>query len=598
MKTPSACGLPRYRACPAAPASLLAQMQPAANRKSGNFQLDNDPDPGKNQGTRAGQYSACLEKVRSQMGLRFPRGAGRAFLSKQRTRLRNACAPAAPTAARFETLEERRLLSLTIDLRLADGGKLAQITSSDQAVLMDVWAVVTNHDGNGSNDGLQSVMGKFLSSNINGGAALGKLSATLSSTLTASFTGSGSSVGKSADLDADTDLDLGSNNDDDSAHASDFFIARSNSMVFGEAESAAAQEFKIATLKFRVTQLLPGSETDIVFVPRQGSVAALWAEDLGTLSSQPKTAATGELKVGKPVRLVRPDSGPPLAKLAARTLTSAGTTAYDFKVTYTDDRAVMRTSLGNTNLSIVGPGGRRLKAYLVAASPDADAPSIQATYRVYAPGGFWDTTDNGNYAVWLLRKRVYDVSGKSAPSVQLGAFTVGVVNASLSSRGLLKVDGTDAPNKISVYLGKGRVRVSVDRRRYAFTPSAVKKIRVSGLSGNDVLWIGPGMIASTVLGGPGHDTLYGASGNDTLEGGDGNDLFYAGAGNDTLYGGNGNDTLDGGSGNDLILGQAGDDFLLANDTLADTLNGGAGTDTARTDDIDTVLDVESINPVV
>jgi Ca2+-binding RTX toxin-like protein len=61
------------------------------------------------------------------------------------------------------------------------------------------------------------------------------------------------------------------------------------------------------------------------------------------------------------------------------------------------------------------------------------------------------------------------------------------------------------------------------------------------------------LIAITVDGGAGNDTLLGGNGADVLIGGDGNDVLIGGDGDDVLIGGPGADTLDGGPGDNIVI---------------------------------------------
>jgi Ca2+-binding RTX toxin-like protein len=79
------------------------------------------------------------------------------------------------------------------------------------------------------------------------------------------------------------------------------------------------------------------------------------------------------------------------------------------------------------------------------------------------------------------------------------------------------------------------------------------------------------------------ENLIGGDGNDKLIGGPSANLIIGNAGRDTLYGGGGNDTLNGGGGRDLLFGQSGNDLLLARDGRSDSIDGGAGFDTAQCD---------------
>ncbi len=119
---------------------------------------------------------------------------------------------------------------------------------------------------------------------------------------------------------------------------------------------------------------------------------------------------------------------------------------------------------------------------------------------------------------------------------------------------------------------------------------------LSGGAGNDLLDATAALVAVTLLGGDGDDTLNGGRGDDLLNGGEGNDRLLSAAGNDTLLGGVGLDNLDGGDGDDVLFGQLGNDVLrggkghdqlsggVGNDSLLgqdgnDTLVGGSGLDT-------------------
>ena len=67
------------------------------------------------------------------------------------------------------------------------------------------------------------------------------------------------------------------------------------------------------------------------------------------------------------------------------------------------------------------------------------------------------------------------------------------------------------------------------------------------------------------------ETVYGGAGTDSVVGGAFDDIFYGGSGVDTLLGGAGDDRLYGGTGGDDLFGGAGDD----------TMSGGAGNDDDR-----------------
>ncbi len=75
-----------------------------------------------------------------------------------------------------------------------------------------------------------------------------------------------------------------------------------------------------------------------------------------------------------------------------------------------------------------------------------------------------------------------------------------------------------------------------------------------------------GIVAFTLDGGAGNDTILGSQGSDMLLGGDGNDTVIGGRGNDAAFLGNGNDTFvwNPGDGSDTVEGQVGTDTLVFN----------------------------------
>jgi Ca2+-binding RTX toxin-like protein len=89
----------------------------------------------------------------------------------------------------------------------------------------------------------------------------------------------------------------------------------------------------------------------------------------------------------------------------------------------------------------------------------------------------------------------------------------------------------------------------------------------------------------------GNDAVEGRGGNDRLVGGGGEDVLRGGFGNDRLYGGDGRDALTGGKGEDRHYGQGARDELDARDGVEgnDLADGGAGTDTCKTDPEDEKL---------
>lgn len=530
----------------------------------------------------------------------------------------------------MERLEDRQMLSLTFDVRLKDtGGKSVLITSVGQVVEMELWATVVGADAEGGNDYVSVLTGSFVSTNINGGAALGNLSAGN----LAPFNISGSSSGLPADLDGDGDNDIGSLEGDSSA----FFAARADPSAapFAGTVNGNIHTFKVGSLTFTATSLLAGQETRIQFAMRSQGPGAAWVEDgvntkRGDLNPQ-------DVLYGAPV-VLRRLVPPAVTAFSAAKLTKGGGTTYRFSVTYKDNTAIKASTLDGNDLRITTPTKAILTAKLAGITPKVNSAQIVATYDVAAPGGYWNSADNGTYKVSLLKNQVSDADGAYAPAGQIGTFSIAVPQVVLAGSTLI-VDGTSGNDKITVGVAAGKLNVAVNTKKSSYAASGVKKLYINGLAGNDTVTLNAGVIGALIDGGAGNDTLNGGTGNDTLDGGLGADVLNGGdgidladyktrtkalvitldgqandgeanekdnVGNDvenvrggsgadritgnslanTFWGGAGNDTLEGGLGADTLYGEAGNDLLQAADGVADVVNGGAGTDTGVLDKID------------
>ncbi len=210
-----------------------------------------------------------------------------------------------PRIPLIESLEERQLLSMTVDIRLAGGGTTAEVTSVGQVINMQVWATVTGTNSTGTDDGVQDVNGSFVSPNTSWGSALGTLQATSISP----FNASGSNSGASQDLDGDGDLNVGTTGHE--TVAASYWHARSGSMTTtGGTLVTNGQSFEVATLTFTVTKILPGNTTNITFIPQDtiNGITQVWSEDgvtqhVGTTGGI--ASPQGTLIVGTSVTLTR-----------------------------------------------------------------------------------------------------------------------------------------------------------------------------------------------------------------------------------------------------------------------------------------------------
>ncbi|HEY9621428.1 MAG TPA: GDSL-type esterase/lipase family protein [Crinalium sp.] len=117
------------------------------------------------------------------------------------------------------------------------------------------------------------------------------------------------------------------------------------------------------------------------------------------------------------------DAIAPKAKLVKANITTPGST-YTFKVIYTDQGGIKKTTINSKDILVSGPGGFRKLANRVGLTSNRSATRVVATYRMAAVGGTWDATDNGLYTISMQRKQVSDKQGNFVKSGKLGNFAV------------------------------------------------------------------------------------------------------------------------------------------------------------------------------
>lgn len=185
-----------------------------------------------------------------------------------------------------------------------------------------------------------------------------------------------------------------------------------------------------------------------------------------------------------------------------------------------------------------------------------------------------DVTSDPNQLFWNTGDTVSYGNGPGPVQVNLGALPFGVGLAT-------GAQGDDELFNVEAVVGSpGNDLLKGDRKRNI----------IVGWEGDDV-----------VFGGLGNDCLAGQAGADDVIGWFGNDIVHGGDGNDAVHGNLGNDQVFGGHGGDALHGDFGNDQLFADDDEFDTVNGGAGSDSADVDKlgdgspaVDTVNLVETI----
>lgn len=148
----------------------------------------------------------------------------------------------------------------------------------------------------------------------------------------------------------------------------------------------------------------------------------------------------------------------PTANLSTGNITSASSNAnaHTFTVSYSDNTGIKDSTIGNGDVRITGPNGFNQAATLISINGSGSRRT--ATYRINAPGGSWDSADNGSYNISMQSGEVEDTSGNSVSAGTIGAFDVSVGTSG---------GGNPNPgNGIAPPAGWGAIGISTGRTLY------------------------------------------------------------------------------------------------------------------------------------
>jgi hypothetical protein len=120
------------------------------------------------------------------------------------------------------------------------------------------------------------------------------------------------------------------------------------------------------------------------------------------------------------------NDGPVVTAAFSGKRTVRGGRAYTFRVTYAAPTGgqVDRSSLGDGDVTVSGPGGFSAPATLVGARARRKSSVLVARYRVAAPGGAFDPADNGDYTVRLGAAAVSASAAPARRALAAAGFTV------------------------------------------------------------------------------------------------------------------------------------------------------------------------------
>jgi hypothetical protein len=125
--------------------------------------------------------------------------------------------------------------------------------------------------------------------------------------------------------------------------------------------------------------------------------------------------------------VTNPGDDPPLAAARFDGSRAANTTEpATFTVIYAADQAIDASSLGNRDLYLRGPNKFLAKARFVSATPRFGGRQIIATYS-FRDAKPWDASHEGNYAIFLRNRQVFDNFGNAIRAGKIGSGRFDVV---------------------------------------------------------------------------------------------------------------------------------------------------------------------------
>ncbi len=102
--------------------------------------------------------------------------------------------------------------------------------------------------------------------------------------------------------------------------------------------------------------------------------------------------------------------------------------AYNFIVRYSDPDGISVSSLDNNDIVVTGPNAFSQSAKFISIQSNS-VTQVDAVYRIAAPGGTLDLTDDGTYTATLQPNQVSDSSGNTADGGSIGTFNLSLATA-------------------------------------------------------------------------------------------------------------------------------------------------------------------------
>ena len=184
-----------------------------------------------------------------------------------------------------------------------------------------------------------------------------------------------------------------------------------NDLAIGKVKKSAAIDKTFGTNGVTTIAVGSGNAT--------GKAVALAAD--GSILVAGQTDGQGTLVLARYWR----DDAPAVRLDSAPNIASAGGKSTTIGLSIRDDSAIdVSAIIDGGDFVVTSPGGKTLKPTLVTKLANKDVAQCSLLLSLAAPGGAWDSSDNGTYQVRVLSNHVFDTVGNVTGGRTLGSFVV------------------------------------------------------------------------------------------------------------------------------------------------------------------------------
>ncbi|HKB05521.1 MAG TPA: Calx-beta domain-containing protein, partial [Gemmataceae bacterium] len=155
-----------------------------------------------------------------------------------------------------------------------------------------------------------------------------------------------------------------------------------------------------------------------------------------TLTVSDDAASDGGTLANWTLNISGTQPGPiPAALGGAPGVTTAGATSHPVTIILLDDTGIdVDTVINNQSaIRVTGPNGFNVPAAYVGIDNPTDGTPRTATFAFTPPGGSWDATDRGTYALLVQGNQIADTGGTFVPAGTIGSFVVFIPVFTVSS---------------------------------------------------------------------------------------------------------------------------------------------------------------------